>query len=418
MNTKSSLFLFTNNYPFDNQYTEISFLQNEITVLEKIFDVYLIPTNQEGNLLTRSKEFNVIFSFSKYLTQYRNLNVLFKLISSLKYKYFASELIKCKSIKDVYGLILTTHQILTVYSWAKKNSKLLFKSERPILYTYWNTNVTLGLEYFIDKNNKDCKIVSRAHGQDLYLDRKKNNHYYQIRLKYLDKLFLVSKAGKIYLDEKFPEYSNKFIVSYLGTVNNSTLKKKVDNESFHLVSCSTINSIKRVDVIYQSVMKLALNSNFIIKWTHLGGGPLENDLLKLIESNRNKIKNLYVEITGVLLNDEIHRFYANHFVDCFIHASKSEGGVSIAIVEAQSYGIPVVSTNVGGVPEVLDSNNGKLVSENASPDEIVKAVSEIIFDDNTRATLSLNARNKWKTHFEANNNFLRFANELKKIIND
>ncbi len=63
-----------------------------------------------------------------------------------------------------------------------------------------------------------------------------------------------------------------------------------------------------------------------------------------------------------------------------------------AAVEALSVGTPVVSTAVGGVPEVVhDRENGLLVPRN-DPMALAAALREILHDDELRATLAAAAK--------------------------
>ena len=63
-----------------------------------------------------------------------------------------------------------------------------------------------------------------------------------------------------------------------------------------------------------------------------------------------------------------------------------------AAVEALSVGTPVVSTAVGGVPEVVhDRENGLLVPRN-DPTALAAALREILHDDELRATLAAAAK--------------------------
>jgi L-malate glycosyltransferase len=48
----------------------------------------------------------------------------------------------------------------------------------------------------------------------------------------------------------------------------------------------------------------------------------------------------------------------------------------IAILEAMTYGMPIVASAVGGIPEIINDNNGKLVSND--PSEIAKAIEYLI----------------------------------------
>lgn len=56
--------------------------------------------------------------------------------------------------------------------------------------------------------------------------------------------------------------------------------------------------------------------------------------------------------------DQMNTFY--HALSCFCLFSENEG-LPLAILEALSSGLPVVASNVGGIPEIVNSDNGILI---------------------------------------------------------
>lgn len=77
-------------------------------------------------------------------------------------------------------------------------------------------------------------------------------------------------------------------------------------------------------------------------------------------------------------------------MDLLVHPSLDEG-LGSSLLEAMSFGVPVVATNVGGIPEVVTDNyNGRLVSP-SSASSIAAAIRELRCNPTTLATLSGNA---------------------------
>jgi glycosyltransferase involved in cell wall biosynthesis len=83
---------------------------------------------------------------------------------------------------------------------------------------------------------------------------------------------------------------------------------------------------------------------------------------------------------------EVPRFLSN--IDVFVLPSRREG-FPIALVEALAASLPCVATNVGGIPEILDSGSGILV-EPESPAALARAL-ESMLDSGTRAGLPARA---------------------------
>jgi len=409
------IYLFTNSFPFDQQYTELSFLTNEVDILTKHFSLTIFPISNCGKVAYVNNDVTINESLAYELKQSKKDNFFKKFRAAGSYKYLRYELVNCNTVHQFYNLIVNTYQIMNVYRWANNNPGLFEQSRPAILYTYWNTNITLGLSYFLENKRVSHKLISRAHGADLYYERRRFNPYYSLRLTQLDALYLVSRFGKIYLSNKFPESKNKYHVSYLGTSNGKHIIHNKAKSDITIASCSTINRIKRVDLIYKSIQLFASNhKEFNIKWRHMGGGPLELKIKYLIK--KSDLRNMDVEITGIILNKDIHKYYRNNYVDCFINTSKTEG-LPVAIMESQSYGIPTIAPRVGGIPEIVNSQNGILVDARGDVQEISSAIERIILNKDLRQKLSRNAYQNWKENFNADKNYKNFANCLYKMLN-
>ena len=147
-----------------------------------------------------------------------------------------------------------------------------------------------------------------------------------------------------------------------------------------------------------------------IKWTHFGDGDLMDDLKAEIA---NLPQNITVELPGRVPNSEIYQYYNDNNVNLFINVSESEG-LPVSIMEAISFGIPVIATDVGGTCEiVLDGVNGRLLPETFEINELAEEIREIIsLSDAEYETLSHNARRIYEDKFSAEKNYTDFCKEL------
>jgi glycosyltransferase involved in cell wall biosynthesis len=102
-----------------------------------------------------------------------------------------------------------------------------------------------------------------------------------------------------------------------------------------------------------------------LKFIMAGEGPLLDKVLK----GANNLTNF--DYLGVINN--VPEFFSQ--IDCLIISSETEG-ISLSAMEALSHGIPVMSTDVGGMKELLvDENQGFIWSGN--PKEAVKLLTQL-----------------------------------------
>ena len=147
-----------------------------------------------------------------------------------------------------------------------------------------------------------------------------------------------------------------------------------------------------------------------IHWVHFGDG----ELMEWLEKESKVLPcNCSVELKGNVPNADILNEYKNNHYDLFINLSDSEG-IPVSIMEAMSFGIPCVATNVGGVSElVVDEYNGLLVSSDDEPSFIAKRITENIHKMNEFRT---NARKTWANLFNAKINYELFVTELLELV--
>ena len=86
--------------------------------------------------------------------------------------------------------------------------------------------------------------------------------------------------------------------------------------------------------------------------------------------------------------------------DLFIMTSLWEG-FSIALLEAMATGLPIIATNVGGNPEVIENLDSGIIVSPGDTDGIVKAIIMLINDDDLRQKIGNNARTKFMSKFSS-----------------
>jgi len=97
-----------------------------------------------------------------------------------------------------------------------------------------------------------------------------------------------------------------------------------------------------------------------------------------------------------------------------VNVSSTEG-IPVSIMEAISCGIPVVATKVGGNPEIVQEQNGLLLSPNPTPNEIARIFLHICDTPGFTDKMRRESRRIWRERFNAEKNFSAFSEKLKDI---
>jgi len=142
--------------------------------------------------------------------------------------------------------------------------------------------------------------------------------------------------------------TNNNIQVLYNPVSIKTISQKDNPESINIMYCGRLEERKG----YKDLIKAAeyINNNKVN--FYLYGDGETNKAIQL-----NKAKN--INIMGWQAGKTLEKAYLN--ADIFVLPSYNEG-LPMAILEAMSYGLPIISTNVGGIPELITNGvNGFLI---------------------------------------------------------
>ena len=85
-------------------------------------------------------------------------------------------------------------------------------------------------------------------------------------------------------------------------------------------------------------------------------------------------------------------------------------------MEAQSAGIPVLATAVGGTPEIVNKENGFLVDQDVDMAETVELILAFLHDTPENIKIKREAAyQNWNKYYNAERNYAEFADVLLGI---
>jgi glycosyltransferase involved in cell wall biosynthesis len=384
------------------------FLKNEVDELSKYFSVINIMPTTSPLDLTKQKELPANVSIVKPAPSSR-FGRMVKLLSDFQaLGWFINELPNASrhGIKAVLKLLNWT----AISSEIKRNLLKEGVGQDSIYYSYWLTPSATALAMLRD-TGKIKNAVSRVHGGDLYWERHDPAYLpFQRRvLATLNQTFSISANGKEYLTGLHHLSGEKISVSRLGTKNNQRFTPAVAKPKIlKIVSCSYLKPVKRIHLLLEALKKVDVP----VEWTHIGDGPERGKLEMMAKELPGHIS---VQFLGNLNNKEVLKQYQTHHYDLFVNVSESEG-IPVTIMEAFSFGTPVIATNVGGTSELVNEENGYLLPKDFLPENLADNINQYYrLDLDGQNHKAQSAYEKWNQEYNAIVNYQRFADCLKGV---
>lgn len=285
---------------------------------------------------------------------------------------------------------------------------------RTVAYAYWLYVSALAL---VEARRllPELRIVARAHRYDLYEDQHQPP-YLPCRgalLRGLDRIFFISEHGRDYARRWVGFDPTRHVVARLGVPEAKGRSTYSSDSSLRILSCSHMVAVKRLGLLLEAMAELARNHPDIqVCWRHLGDGPERTSLEARLQGM--SVPNLWVQFPGHTPNERLAEEYTAHPVDLFVNVSESEG-IPVAIMEALSYGIPVLATDVGGVAEAVQGAGCGLLPASPTSAEIAAAAFPLAQrgrGDDVRALIREQARRR----FHGPDNFTTFASTLARLV--
>jgi colanic acid/amylovoran biosynthesis glycosyltransferase len=407
------LVIFTVQYPFG--FFE-SFVEAEINELAAIFPKIVIQP-VEGDAVIRRVPHNVIVApplksngpWKFYLGYATDRKV---------WVYFGQELPRQVRVAGLRWPV-----IRKTWMWASMRraleestgSKLALRTpEATVAYSYWGGVPALAIPK-LSSRGVPCAV--RYHSGDLFLDLPGLERCIPWReevAKASSLSLFISERGRAYFVQTMGpllDQTPPVVVSRLGSPDHGLGPTPQSGDALTIVSCSFIYSIKRVHLIAELLHEISKQRRVV--WHHFGGGDYPALTQVLDRTNHVQFERKF---WGTVPHKTIISFLKTNPVHLFVNLSTHEG-IPVSIMEAISFGIPVVATDVGAVSEiVITGRSGLLVSLAESED--VKHLAERILAalDPDGAIGRSRPREVWAERYDAARNHAQLAKILLELL--
>jgi len=280
------------------------------------------------------------------------------------------------------------------------------------IHAHWATYPSTSA--LILSSNLDIPFSFTSHAHDIFLE----DHLLKEKLTESKFSVTISKYNKERLTKQLNlNLESKLHVVHCG-IDIEDHKFLPDNRDTKMIlAVGRLDYIKGFSVLIDAC-KFFKSSDSNFKCNIIGSGPLESVLQQQIIDNN--LEN-YVELVGVMPQEEIKTYLAKSNLFVLPSVVTKEGdmdGIPVALMEAMAVGIPVVSTTVSGIPELIDNHvNGLIVKPN-DPLALSTAMLEIINNTELSKEFSINARSTIESEFSIYKEADKLHSLFKKSLNE
>lgn len=168
--------------------------------------------------------------------------------------------------------------------------------------------------------------------------------------------------------------------------------------------------VKGFDVLIKAALHLVVNEQTNVYFLIVGDGESKEELTNQIKSSG--LEN-HIILMGHQERDTVLSIVKSS--DIFIMPSRYEG-TPIALLEAGSLGIPIVATEVGGIPELVENQTHALLVPPDDPPALAEAVRTLMKDKKLASTLANNAHMRIQSHFNLETQFKNTWDAYRKAL--
>ena len=217
-----------------------------------------------------------------------------------------------------------------------------------------------------------------AHANDIFAPR-----HFEIGL---DKLVDVARVivtetdyAAQFLRERFPQRANSVHRIYNGLDLAEFERADFSSTPPLIIAVGRLIAKKGFAELIRACALLAERGK-LFRCEIIGEGPLENELRAQIA--QLNLQNRFV-LSGAKPQREVRQHLAAASVFVLPSVLDPEGGMDnlpTVIMEAMATGLPVISTNIGGIPEMVVQNETGFLVQPADPIALAKAIEDVIDD--------------------------------------
>ncbi|MBL7128490.1 MAG: N-acetyl-alpha-D-glucosaminyl L-malate synthase BshA [Ignavibacteria bacterium] len=291
----------------------------------------------------------------------------------------------------LYSLALTSKMVEVV----KYNDIELIHAHYAIPHA---TSAYLAREILKKENkvSKDIKVITTLHGTDITLIGLEPDFLPTMKFS-IEQSDGVTAVSNFLRDKTLSNYKVKKDIEVIPNFINVEKYKRLDNGTTScfrknfapgnekiLIHTSNFRPLKRVQDVIEIFAKV--NKEVPSRLMLIGDGPERSDCERLCRE-----LDIFSLVKFMGKQDAIVELLS--IADLFLMPSQSES-FGLSALEAMSCGVPVISTSVGGLPELNIHGDTGFIAEIGDTDRMAKYAIDLLTNEKKYDLFQTNARNR------------------------
>ena len=333
---------------------------------------------------------------------------------------------KNSNINDDFSVKRIDRNLPIIYRWLKtiftiyklgKNKDLIFVNGLGTETTIANIFLKKKIIRKIVGDPVWERAYSKAKISESFDEFQVKNYGFSISLQKKVRSFSIKKSDIVVTPSKHLKnfilnlgFKNKIEIINNGVFIPEENTNIFTNDQINITIVSRLVSHKNIKKIIRAISDL---NDPLIYLNIIGDGPELNQLQKISLESNNKDNIIF---HGKLNRDEINHIFLNS--DIYIQASNYEG-LPHSLLEAMSYGIPVLCTPVGECKEILgNEDRGYILDLPVSKNNIKSKISEIIGEKNIANNKGERGKDFINEKYNLTNSFNLYKNLFTRLLEE
>ncbi len=268
----------------------------------------------------------------------------------------------------------------------------------------------------IRKANKKVKFITTLHGTDITLVGLEPSFMPLVKFS-IEESDGVTAVSRFLREKTLTNYNIQKDVEVIYNFIDLDIYKPKENTTFRshiapngekvLIHTSNFRPVKRVPDTIRILEKV--NKEIPCKLVLVGDGPDRSECERLA-------RELGIHKNVLFLGKQDALAEILNAADLFLMPSQSES-FGLSALEAMACGKPVISSSVGGLPELVIHNETGFIAEFADVDRMAKYAIDLFTNEKKYSIFSNNSRERSVNHFDKNLILPQYIDYYEKILN-